>query len=282
MFKICRHQLQMAFSSPKIYISLFFGSIMQIVSAMPLLDFSKKIQKPLCIWEGSVYFCCDTYIIAASFLGIIIMVSDIPFSSENETYTLLRTSRKKWVAGKILYLFCVCSLYYSCILLVSMIFIAENAYVGNFWSEPVYYLTKQADWGDNSLYFPYSHIMLLSPFKAAAVGFLLNIGYGFLMSLLLFLFNLKLLRSLGYFGTMMIHIAGYILTVLSLSTKAVKYSLFGNSLLMYHEIGPFYGNHFIKLYESVFLYAICAVIVALFILRAVKKYDFRITVGIRQ
>ena len=122
----------------------------------------------------------------------------------------------------------------------------------------------------------------LSPFKAVAFGFLLNIGYGFLMSLLLFLFNLKLPRSLGYFGTMMIHVAGYILTVLFLSTKAVKYSLFGNSLLMYHEIGSFYGDHFIKLYESVVLYAISAVIVALFILRAVKKYDFKITVGTRQ
>ena len=282
MFKICKHQLHLAFSSPRIYISFFLGCVIQIISAMPLLDFSKRIQKPLCIWEGAVYFCCDTYIIAASFLGIIIMVSDIPFSSENETYTLLRTSRRKWVAGKILYLFSICSLYYFCIFLVGMIFIAENAYVGNFWSESVYYLTKQGEWGDTSLYFPYSHILLLSPFKATIVGFLLNTGYGFLMSLLLFLFNLKLSRSLGYFVTMMIHITGYILTVLFLSTKAVKYSLFGNSLLMYHEIGSFYGDYYNKLYESILLYSISAVIVILFIFGAVKKYDFRIIVGIRQ
>jgi len=255
---------------------------MQIVSVMPLLDFSEKIQKPLCLWEGAVYFSCDTYIIAASFLGIIIMVSDIPFSGENETYTLLRTSRKRWVAGKILYLLCVCSLYYLCTLLVGMIFISENAYIGNFWSEPVYYLTKRADWGDTSLYFPYSHVMQMLPFWASAAGFLLNVGYGFLMSLFLFLFNLKFPRALGYLGTMMIHVAGYILTVLFLSKKAVRYSLFGNSLLMYHEIGSFYEDQFMKLRGSFILYAVSSVIVVLFILKAVKRYDFRITVGTRQ
>lgn len=282
MFKICKHQLQMAFSSPRIYISLFWGSVMQIVSAMPLLDFSEKLQKPLCIWEGFVYFCCDTYIIAAAFLGIIILVSDIPFSSENETYTLLRTSRKKWVAGKSLYLLCVCCIYYFCILLVGLVFINKSSYIGNFWSEPLFYLTKQPDLGDNSIFFPYKHVLSLSPFKAVASGLLLNICYGFLMSLFLLLFNLKLPRSLGYFATMMIHVIGYILTVLFLSMKAVKFSLFGNSLLMYHEIGSFYEDQFLKLHESVFLFAVTTVIVVLLILKVVKKYDFKITVGTRQ
>ena len=51
---------------------------------------------------------------------------------------------------------------------------------------------------------------------------------------------------------------------------------------MYHEIGSFYGDYYNKLYESILLYSISAVIVILFIFGAVKKYDFRIIVGIRQ
>lgn len=282
MFKICKHQLQMAFSSPRIYIAFFFGSVMQMVSEMPLLEFSEKIEKPLCILEGFIYLNCDTYIMTAVFLGIVIMVSDIPFSNQNETYTLMRASRKKWVAGKILYLFCICCLYYLFLLLVGMAFIFENAYIGNSWSEPIYYLSKQMNFGYIAAYFPYSHILSFSPLSAVLASFSLSVGYGFLMSLFLFLFNLKFPRSLGYLGTMVIHIIGYVVTVLFLTLKAVKYSLFGNSLLMYHEIGSYYGELFISLRESLLIYAIGAVIVSLLILKAVKVYDFRITVGARQ
>ncbi len=282
MFKICKHQLKIAFSSPRIYIALFFGSVMQIVSEMPLLEFSKSIGKPLCILEGFIYLNSDTYIVAAAFLGIVIMVSDIPFSSENETYTLLRVSRKKWVGGKILYLFSVCSIYYIWILIVGMIFIRENAYIANFWSEPIYYLTKQIEYGDIPVYFPYSHILLLSPLKAMLASFFLSVGYGFIMSLFLFLFNIKLSRSFGYLGAMVIHVIGYVLTVLFLTLDVVKYSLFGNSLLMYHVIGNQYEELFMTLSESFLIYIVSAVIVSLLIFKAVKKYDFRITVGTRQ
>ena len=104
MFKICAHQFRQAFFSPRLYLALILGCTIQIISVFPLLDFSKAMGEPLGIFEAFIYFNTDTYTATCAFLGAVLMVSDIPFSSQNETYTLLRVSRKTWVAGKVLYL----------------------------------------------------------------------------------------------------------------------------------------------------------------------------------
>lgn len=104
MFRVCSHQLKISLCSPRIYIAVFAGIVIQIVSLISFLDFSKTIGKPLCVFESITYSNCDLYAPVALFLAVLVLVSDIPFTSQSETYTLLRISRKKWIAGKVLYL----------------------------------------------------------------------------------------------------------------------------------------------------------------------------------
>ena len=286
MFKICAHQFKLTLSSPRTYIALFLGCVIQIISAMPLLEFSTALGRPLSIFDSFIYFNCDIFTAAAAFLGIVLLVSDIPFSSENETYTLLRVSRRQWAFGKALYLLCACVAYYLIVMAVGMLYIAENAYVGNFWSEPLYFLVKNPNSQlatDYSMYFPYSHVLLLTPLWAAAASFGLSVAYSFVMSLFIFWFNLKLPRVISYVFAIMIHVIGYLLTAVFLSLFYVKFSLFGNSLLMYHEIGGFENSKlFTSLPQSFLIYCICGVVLLYLVTRAIRKFDFKITVGTKQ
>lgn len=286
MFKICAHQFKLTLSSPRTYIALFLGCVIQIISAMPLLEFSTALGRPLCIFDSFIYFNCDIFTAAAAFLGMVLFVSDIPFSSENETYTLLRISRRQWVLGKALYLLCACAAYYLIVMAVGMLYIAENAYVGNFWSEPLYFLVKSPNSQlatDFSMYFPYSHVLLLTPLWAAAASFGLSVAYSFVMSLFIFWLNLKLPRVISYAFAIMIHVIGYLLTAVFLSLFYVKFSLFGNSLLMYHEIKGYENSKvFASLPQSFLIYCICGVVLLYLITRAIRKFDFKITVGTKQ
>lgn len=286
MFKICVHQFKLTLSSPRTYIALFFGCVIQIISAMPLLEFSTALGRPLCIYDSFIYFNCDIFTAAAAFLGMILLVSDIPFSSQNETYTLLRVSRRQWVFGKALYLLLACIAYYFVLMTAGMLYIAENAYVGNFWSEPLYFLVKNPNSQfatDFSMYFPYSHVLLLTPLWAAAASFGLSVAYSFVMSLFIFWFNLKLPRVISYAFAIMIHVIGYLLTAVFLSLFYVKFSLFGNSLLMYHEIKGYENSKiFASLPQSFLIYCICGVVLLYLITRAIRKFDFKITVGTKQ
>mgnify|MGYP001064597478 CR=1 FL=1 len=282
MFKIFRHQLRMALASPRFYISLFMGCAIQIVGIMPLFEYSQGIGKPLSILEGFVYFSCERYTISAVFLNIVFLVSDIPFSSENETYTLLRVSRRKWLIGKILYLLIACILYYLVILLTGIIFLSGNAYVGNFWSEPFYYLAQGMDIGEYSAYFPYSHILLLRPLQAVLIGIALNIAYGFTMSLFLFFCNLKLPKTLGYAVTTLLHAVFYMILSVFQSSYYARYSLLGNSLLMYHNVHGEYRELLPSFVQSFLVFGIAIITLMILIFKEIQRYDFRITVGAKQ
>lgn len=279
MFKICRHQLRMACGSPRFYIALFMGCAIHIVGIMPLLEYAEGVGRPLGILEGFVYFSCERYTTSAVFLGIVFFLSDIPFSSENETYTLLRVSRKKWLAGKVLYLFDACVLFYLAVLLAGMAFLSGNAYAGNFWSEPFYYLSRGMNAGDYSAYFPYPHILLLDPLQAVLIGFGLEVAYGFVMSLFLFFCNLKLPRNLGYAATMLLHAVFYMILSVFQSRYYARYSLLGNSMLMYHSVHGEYGELLPPFLQSFLVFGGLTVILILLVFYSIRRYDFRITVG---
>jgi len=286
MFKICTHQFKLTLSSPRTYIALFFGCAIQIISAMPLLEYSKALDRPMCIFDSFIYFNCDIFTASAAFLGMMLFVSDIPFSGQNETYTLLRVSRWKWTLGKVLYLLCACTAYYLIVVVVGMLYIAENAYIANFWSEPICFLIRNPDSQialDSNVYFPYSHVLILTPLKAATTSFGLSVAYIFVMSLFFFWFNLKFPRVISYVFSIMIHVMGYLIVTLFLSPIFVKFSLFGNSLLMYHNIqGNSNDSIFTTLPQSFLIYCSCVVLLLFFIIKAVRKYDFKITVGTKQ
>lgn len=166
MFKICAHQFRQAFFSPRLYLALILGCTIQIISVFPLLDFSKAMGEPLGIFEAFIYFNTDTYTATCAFLGAVLMVSDIPFSSQNETYTLLRVSRKTWVAGKVLYLLGISAVYYLVLFIAGALFISENAFVANIWSLPLTVLVQnqapELAW-EYQVSFPYGHLLTLTP-----------------------------------------------------------------------------------------------------------------------
>lgn len=279
MFKICGYQLRTAYLSPRFYISLFMGSAVQLAGIIPLLEYASGVGRPLGIWEGFVYFGCDRYTVSAVFLGIVLLVSDIPFSSENEAYTLLRVSRRKWAAGKILYLFSVCCLYYLAVLLAGMAFLSGNAFGGNYWSEPFHYLAKGLYTWEYSAHFPYSHVLLLSPVQAVFITFWLNVAYGFVMSLFLFFGSLKLPRALAYAAAMLLHACLYLMLSAFQSPYYARYSLLGNSLLMYHRVYGRREEMFPSFLQSFLVLGGAAGILALLIFRGIKDRDFRATAG---
>lgn len=287
MLEICRHQFSQTLRSPRLYLALLLGCVVQIISAFPFLDFSKAMGKPLGILEAFIYFNCDTYTASCAFLGAVLMVSDIPFSGQNETYTLLRVSRRKWVAGKILYLLAISAIYYIVLFLAGALFISEHAFVANIWSEPLIVLSKnpalELAW-EYQVYFPYQYLLNhLSPVTACGLSFALSVCYTFIMSLVIFLLNLRFSRALSYLTAAMVHVVSYILAAWPLADFFRKFSLLANSLLMYHNIsGSISETIYLSLPQSLCVYAISFIVLSLLIFQAIRNYDFRITVGAKQ
>lgn len=125
--------------------------------------------------------------------------------------------------------------------------------------------------------------MTLTPAIACVLSYLLSVGYVFVMSLIIFWLNLRISKVLSYLAAILVHVAGYILTIGFLTDSYRKFSLLANSLLMYHNVsGSEAENAYLTLPQSFLVYAAVAVALFLLILHAIHSYDFRITVGTKQ
>ena len=212
---------------------------------------------------------------------------DVPSINEKAVATASEwVTRKKWIAGKALYLVCICAIYYLIVYAAGALFIAENAYGGNLWSEPLYIIandTTSALSLSSNVYFPYAYILNnLTPYLAAFLIYLLSVSYATLMSLLVFWLNLKISRILSYAAVMLVHIVSYTLTALSATPSRINLSLFSNSLLMFHNIGAGSDERYNSIQQTVIIYGVIIGLLVLMILHAIKRYDFRITVGGKQ
>lgn len=284
MLKICRQQFLLALTSPRTYIALVIGIIIQLISLTQFFDFSQIAGKPLCIFEGFVFFNCDTFTTSATFLGVLFLISDIPFTSENETYTLIRVNRAKWVLGKTLYLFAACIIFYSVVAVAGMIYISSNAYIANFWSDAVGYLTKDTNMSitaQYNVYFLYPFIInSLTPASAFFSSMTLSVLYAFMMSLFVFCLNLRLSYVVSFVIAAMLHVAGYLIATILKSPFYMRFSLLGNSLLRNHNIKNYYSDSLLlSVGQSVCLFLGISLILVVVILRGVRRYDFKISIG---
>ena len=107
MYKVCAQQLRSMFVNIRFYISMLIGITMHIVCIMPLVEFADSIGSKLNIVELFTYFNCDIFTYAAALLGFFLLVSDIPFAAYDEIYILMRQNKRRWLIGKIIFLFIV-------------------------------------------------------------------------------------------------------------------------------------------------------------------------------
>lgn len=280
MFKICHDQFRHTVLSVRFYVSLLIGVVMQIVAVMPLLEFAETMGSSLSIFDAFIYFNCDDYTASTAFLAVFLLASDIPFSNAHEPYTLMRTTRFKWLLGKIIYIICVCLVYYFLISIFGILYIVGSACAKNEWSYPISLLTKDTSLvlsTEYSVYFLYPYITSsVSPLCAYIMCLILSTAYAIDSCLLLFLFTLRIPRSIGFFLTILVHIIGYTFGTIIVAKFLSPLSLFGNSLLMYHKFGKAnQSSIYLSVPQSLFLYLCVGMLIYIGLKHVIKTYDFR-------
>ena len=132
--------------------------------------------------------------------------------------------------------------------------------------------------------FRYGYLLAeFTPFAAFAVCIGLSISHAFVMSLLIFWLNLKLPTVLGYFIAIILHVFNYCLIAVLPLQSLQKYSLLASSCLIYHRFEAYQDSHrFLTFTQSWLAFAGTAFVLILLTLWAVRKYDFKITVGTKQ
>jgi len=109
--------------------------------------------------------------------GILFLFSDAPFINKNQPYVIIRSKRRPWVLGQILYIIMAAAVYFLFLMTVSILaLLPDVTFATNGWGKIVNTLAQTNAGAQIHLQFGIQKEItsFYSPFMASALDFLLN------------------------------------------------------------------------------------------------------------
>jgi len=268
--------------SPRIYMGFLLGMALTMIPTHRYLQYAEALHEPIQILEPFIISLSVRQNMAFLVLGLLLVLSDAPFMTRRTPYVLLRTSRRKYVTGSLLYVVTMSAAYFLSLLLFTACVVSKYAYFGSFWSYPMYQLTQKTTtaslMNQFCMFFSYPYITnTFSPFYAALHAFLLSLIYAVILGLIMFILNSIKGRVFGSVAALLVHAAGYVM-MLEAAYGVPKYSLLGNALLASHENTVPDGSKLTLSFSYLYLTAILLTLTS-FCYWFFKRTDFRISTG---
>lgn len=278
VMKICWRCFSDWINNPRIVLAFTVGIMASCIDVYKMFDYASLSKEPLQMFEPFIYNASTNYIVTLWLLGVILLFADAPFAEQSTTYILVRTNRKIWLLGKILYVLISIFLYCFCVLLSTVVLYITGMYVGNVWSSPFYEIVMK-DAAVPLYRFGFEAkemIYIMLPLKAFVMSFALICLYFFLASLLLFLINIKCNKVIGFAFVSSLHCFGYMFSYYDFSRFfPFSHAMLGSVIISqrtdtYHFCWPF------------IYYLAIITIVIIWLFKSIKNVDLRITQGTRK
>ncbi len=150
----------------------------------------------------------------------ILLVSDAPFCNGQQQFILLRIGKRNWMAGQLLYLFCVSALYISFLWILSVIFLLPNISFGKTWGHVIQTAAQKQDYFTfaPAISISYNCIKNVTPAEAMLWFMGMFLAVHFLLSEIVLLCNLWTKGGVGTVIAMCFILITYLIRQLSAYT----------------------------------------------------------------
>lgn len=274
MFKILRLKFKSWSTNPMIYLGFFLGMSFSLTDTLEIARTSKRTGEWICMMEPTVVAGSSAWQSLFLLLGVLMILSDSPFINELTPAVVLRTSRKRWFAAQIGYIWAVCALYYLFIAIFSMLICMPYAYPENVWSHLLYAVANGELYGTGIEFSNVAFLRANPPLYAFAITICFQITYAATLELILFFINTRAFRSGGLCIVMLIHVLGYVLFLEGL-TGIRKFSLLLHALPAMHGTTYCFGIRFAPtIMESGVLFLLIDASLTAALILSAKRFDF--------
>lgn len=154
------------------------------------VQFARTHETTMQLVEAFVWTFGDSNSILLISLLLLLLFADMPFISAGTPLYLVRTTRKLWVAGQLLYTFLSTVIYLSFVLLSTSVLCMRYAFIKNTWSRTAAILAYSEEGEEIALPAFVKTLEMSRPYQCMAVIFILMLSYTLVMVFLMLLFNL--------------------------------------------------------------------------------------------
>ena len=190
IFMISNKNFRMWKSKPSVFMTFALGFIIAFLLSDKVVGFASLHGTYLQCMEAFIWTFGDSVSIMLISLCLLLLFSDLPSMDNDVPFYLVRTSRKVWILGQILYVIEATFIFVVFVMLSTCLLSSENAYTGNFWSDTAAIL-GYSDIGEEIAVPSFVKVLEFSfPYQASLKILSLTILYSLFLSSIIFYFNL--------------------------------------------------------------------------------------------
>lgn len=188
--QIARSNFRRWRGNPQIVLCFLLGFIFCFLLSDKVVRFAAEHDTHLQLLESFIWTFGDAQSVLIISLLLLLLFSDMPNLSNEVPFFMVRTDRKTWLIGQMVYLVSATFLFMLFILLSTMLLSCERAYPANIWSETAAVL-GYSDIGNQIAVPAFVKVLELTfPYECCIHIFGLMTGYSVTMASLILFLNL--------------------------------------------------------------------------------------------
>lgn len=287
-FAIARYNFRLWRRNPRIVITFALAFILCFLLSDKTVRFAQEHNTTMQVVEAFIWSFGDSNSILLSSVLLVMLFADMPFLSSGTPFYLVRTSRRTWITGQVLYTIAATAVYLLFILASTVLLCMRQSFPANMWS-PTAAILGYTNAGERLAIPALVKTLEMSwPYPAMATIFLLMLGYTLVMVLLMLCCNLRFGQAAGVVSVLVYSLYGLLMkpdtiqALLKLPDEAYYIANVTIGWLSPLNHATYHMHNFgydklPRLWQSYLIFAILILVGYLAAIRAAKRYNFSFT-----
>lgn len=211
IYQVAKNGIYRTLTHGRFYFALFVNFILIKQLTDCIRNFSEAVGINASPWLFP-FFMQQSYIQFLFLAGATLLFCDAPFIEEGSSFEMIRAGKKKWLAGKLLYMLILSVLYTAAIMLLTIFLLFPRISFQNKWGKVLGTLAQTnaaAVFGNDYISLDYKIILKYQPIEAMVFSFLMAVCVCFIVGLCVLIINLCFKKVPGALGGIAVALMSY-------------------------------------------------------------------------
>lgn len=284
-FTIAGYNFRLWNKNPRILVTFALTFIMCFLLTDKSVYFAVEHNTTMQMVESFIWSFGDNNSILLSSILLVMLFADMPFLSSGTPFYLVRTDRRTWITGQVIYILAATSIYLAFVLFSTILLSIQQSFIANIWS-PTAAILGYTNAGERVAIPAFVKTLEMSwPYQSMISIFLLMLGYTSVMVLLMLVCNLCFGQIAGVVSVLVFSLYGILMQpdTIQLLLKLPDEAYYIANVIIgwlsplnqatYH-MHNFGYDKLPRMWQSYCIFIGLSVILYLWAIRAAKRYNF--------
>ena len=210
-FSIAGYNFRLWRGNPRILVTFLLAFILCFLLSDKAVQFAVDHNTTMQIVEVFIWNFGDSNSILLSSVLLVLLFADMPFLSSGTPLYLVRTSRRTWITGQVLYILSATLIYLVFVLLCTIFFSMQQSFLANMWS-PTAAILGYTNAGERVAIPALVKTLEMSwPYQSTVSIFFLMLGYTSVMVMIMLVCNLWFGQVAGVVSVLVYSVYGILM-----------------------------------------------------------------------